>query len=67
MKYKKTGPQSITAPLLKETVALHRANLSATMPKLDADPTIGASLEVPPELDQDPGGGYNANRVFPQD
>jgi hypothetical protein len=66
MKYKKTGPQSITAPLLKETVALHRANLSVTMPKQDPDPTIGASLEVPPEFDQDPGGGYNTNRVFPQ-
>lgn len=67
MKYQKTGPKSITAPLLKETVELDRANLSATMPKLDPDPTIGASLEVPPEFDQDPGGGYNANRVFPQD
>jgi len=67
MKYKNMGPKSITAPLLKETVALHRANLSATMPKLDPNPTIGASLEVPPELDQDPGGGYNKNQVFPQD
>jgi hypothetical protein len=36
------------------------------MPKQDPDPTIGASLEVPPEFDQDPGGGYNTNRVIPQ-
>ncbi|MGA7414564.1 MAG: hypothetical protein WBW33_29110 [Bryobacteraceae bacterium] len=67
MKYKKTGPQSITAPLLKDAVALHRANLSATMPKPDPNPTIGTPLKVPPELDQDPGSGYNTNRVFPQD
>jgi hypothetical protein len=66
MKYKNAGPQSITAPLLRGAVETYRANLSATMPKLDPDPTVGASLEVPPEFDQDPGGGYNANFVFPQ-
>jgi hypothetical protein len=67
MKYKKAGPQSITSALLKETVALDRANLSVSMSKLDPKPAIAASLEVPPEFDQDPGGGYNVNRVFPQD
>jgi len=67
MKNKKAGPQSITAPLLRGAVETFRTNLSKTMPKLDPKPTVGASLEVPPELDQDAGSGYNDNRVFPQD
>jgi hypothetical protein len=56
----------ITADKLKDVIALHQANLAASMPKPDAPPSINPIPSEPAELDQDPGGAYNPSRIFPQ-
>lgn len=56
----------ITSDKLKEVLALHEANLAAIMPKPAGAPVISPSVLKPAELDQDAGGGYNADRTFPQ-
>jgi hypothetical protein len=56
----------ITSEKLKDIVALHKANVAAIMPKPAGAPVITSGSVKPAELDQDAGGGYNANRAFPQ-
>jgi hypothetical protein len=56
----------ITSDKLKETIALHKANLSAIMPKPAGAPVLDPRAPKPAEPDQDAGGGYNANGTFPQ-
>jgi hypothetical protein len=64
MSRKKQNP--ITSDKLKDVIATYSLNLSASMPKPAVCPTVMPGPLKPAELDQDAGGGYNANRTFPQ-
>jgi hypothetical protein len=66
MKTKNAGAPSVTAPLLKDAVATHQSNLKAVMPRSNPKPVKGCFDEKSAELDQDSGGGFNSNRIFPQ-
>jgi hypothetical protein len=56
----------ITTDKLKDVIALHQANLAASMPKPAVPPTFSPVPSKAAELDQDPGGAYNPNGSFPQ-
>lgn len=57
-------PRRITKPLLKDLVERQKAN-SKLNPK--QDPAVESKPLDPPDLYQDPGGGYNSDLVFPQE
>jgi hypothetical protein len=61
----KTKPQSasITGPLLAAITAQDKASFAANFHA----PTVGSTPLLQPALYQDPGSGYNANFIFPQD
>jgi hypothetical protein len=61
---KQNTPQdgSITKPLLKELMDLHLSNSKAA----SIDLSVKSRPSQPAELDQDAGGGYNADGTFPQ-
>lgn len=61
----RNAKHTIAASKLKDVAARHKANLAAVMPKQKRDSVAPGKLK-PAELDQDSGGGYNANRTFPQ-
>jgi hypothetical protein len=63
---KRNKQSAITSCLLKDVVALHEANLQASMPKPAGPPSLDPSPGKPAELDQDAGGGFNATHTFPQ-
>jgi len=59
---------SITAPLLKDALAQDQLNQAGNWEKLET-PQVTTSEIKPPkpaELDQDPGGSYNPQHIFPQ-
>jgi hypothetical protein len=58
---------SITAPLLKDTLAQDQLNQAARQEKIEEPDITTSAVQQPAELDQDPGGGYNPNYVFPQE
>jgi hypothetical protein len=58
---------SITAPLLKDTLAQDQLNQAASQQKIEEPDITTSTVKQPAELDQDPGGGFNPNHVFPQD
>ncbi|MFZ0594444.1 MAG: hypothetical protein WAM39_28575 [Bryobacteraceae bacterium] len=68
MSRKKQNP--ITSDRLKDVIATYKSNLksnlSATMPKPAAPPTLLPGPVEPAELDQDAGSGYNTDGTFPQ-
>lgn len=57
---------SITAPLLKDTVAQDKLNRAASQEKIEEPDITSSGVNQPAELDQDPGGGFNPNHDFPQ-
>ncbi|HSU32796.1 MAG TPA: hypothetical protein VLJ11_16330 [Bryobacteraceae bacterium] len=61
---KQNTPQdgSITKPLLKELMDLHLSNSKPA----SIDVSIKSRRPQASELDQDAGGGYNADGTFPQ-
>jgi hypothetical protein len=59
----KSQSSSITGPLLESIVEEDKARSQA----LFLNPTIGSKPLPQPDSYQDPGGGYNANFVDPQD
>jgi hypothetical protein len=58
---------SITAPLLKDTLAQDKLNQAASQQKIEEPDITTSTVKQPAELDQDAGGGFNPNHVFPQD
>jgi hypothetical protein len=64
MKAKKGQEASITQPLLKDLIQRHKAD---TKNALEQKPSVGSTPLEQPDLYQDPGCGYNADFVFPQD
>lgn len=60
-------PPSITAPLLKDTLTQDKLNQSANQEKLEEPEITTSTAKLPPELDQDPGSGFNPDHVFPQE
>jgi len=64
MKVKKGQEASITQPLLKDLVALDKKQSQNTLDTLNS---VGSTPLPQPDLYQDPGSGYNADFVFPQD
>jgi hypothetical protein len=64
MKAKKGQPASITKPLLKDLIQRQKVQLKST---LEQAASVQNTPLAQPDLYQDPGQGYNANFVFPQD
>lgn len=62
MKQNERSKNPITQPLLKDLVEFHKANSKALSPA----PSVGSQVLRPAELDQDSGGGYNADGTLPQ-
>ena len=58
---------SITAPLLKDTLAQDKLNQAASQQKIEEPDITTSTVKQPAELDQDADGGFNPNHVFPQD
>lgn len=58
---------SITASLLKDAIAQDQCNQADTQKKMESPEITASGMKKPAELDQDPGGGYNPNHVFPQE
>ena len=60
-----------TKPLLDELVKRHRADFSRVVRLASTGssnaPIVGSTPLAPPDLYQDPGGGYNANLTFIQE
>jgi hypothetical protein len=54
---------SITEPLLKELVDREKADSKV----INNDPSVESKPLDPPDLYQDPGGGYNRDFTFPQE
>ena len=65
MKAKKGQEASITQPLLKDLVIRSKVQAKSTLASMKTN--VGSTPLAPPDLYQDPGDGYNANFVFPQD
>jgi hypothetical protein len=55
--------QSVTATLLKDVMAQHKANTKATQENV----SIGSKPLDPPALYEDAGEGYNADFTIPQE
>jgi hypothetical protein len=64
MKAKKGQEASITQPLLKDLITRSKAEIKQTF---DNMANVRSTPLEQPDLYQDPGQGYNANFVFPQD
>ena len=64
MKAKKGQEASITQPLLKDLIDRQKVQTKNT---LDNMASVSDTPLAQPDLYQDPGQGYNANFVFPQD
>jgi hypothetical protein len=56
----------ITSEKLKEVMDIYQANLGKAMPKPAGPPSLSPDPGEAAESDQDAGGGYNSNHVFPQ-
>jgi hypothetical protein len=65
MKSSKNQKGGITPPLLQKMVDQQKANFKKVMS--DQVPSVGSKPLPQPDLYQDPGCGYNADFVFPQD
>jgi hypothetical protein len=64
MKAKKGQEASITQPLLKDLIQRQKVEQKTTF---DNATNIANAPLAQPDLYQDPGQGYNADFVFPQD
>jgi hypothetical protein len=65
VKSSKSQMGSITQPLIKELVDRQKSGFKKLM--TDQVPSVGSKPLAQPDLYQDPGDGYNADFVFPQD
>jgi hypothetical protein len=65
MKAKKGQEASITKPLLKDLIDRSKVEEKLTFDSVKSN--VGSTPLAQPDLFQDPGNGYNANFVFPQD
>ena len=63
MKSKDRQTRSVTEPLLKDLLDRHKAETKAELQNV----TVGSKPLAPPDLYQDPGGGYNPDFTFPQE
>jgi hypothetical protein len=63
MKAKKGQEASITQPLLKDLIIRQKVETKTTLDNA----SVGCTPLEQPDLYQDPGNGYNADFVFPQD
>lgn len=61
MKSRNRQKGSITGPLLKELGDREKADSKIANPSVESEPLS------PPDLYQDPGGGYNPDFTFPQE
>lgn len=63
MKANQRNNASVTAPILKDLAEREKAQSKS----IDPDPSVGSKPLDPPDLYQDPGGGYNQGFTFPQE
>lgn len=66
VKSSKSQKGSITQPLIKELVDMQKSDFKKLMTDHQV-PSVGSKPLAQPDLYQDPGDGYNADFVFPQD
>jgi hypothetical protein len=67
MKNNKGKEASFTQPLLKDLINRQKADSKITFDGVFNKADVGSTPLEQPDLYQDPGNGYNANFVFPQD
>ncbi|MBV8550661.1 MAG: hypothetical protein JOY54_05120 [Acidobacteriaceae bacterium] len=63
MKSKDRRRGSITEPLLRDLLDRQKADSKVELQNV----TVGSKPLAPPDLYQDPGGGYNPDFTFPQE
>jgi hypothetical protein len=59
----KNQDSPISGPLLESVTERDKANFALNFPNA----SVGSKPLDPPDLYQDPGGGYNKNLTYPQD
>jgi hypothetical protein len=68
MKSSKGQKASFTQPILKDLIERQKAEQKQQLSQtLNEIPSVDSTPSGQPALYQDPGSGYNANFVFPQD